>query len=194
MEYPNREAAVALLKQHNQDPYLLRHAVTVEAVMRDLAMQMGHGEEAGAWAAVGLLHDVDYGEFPEEHCQHAPDMLRGIGCDEEFIRAVVSHGYGICADVEPLSDLEKALFACDELTGLIYAATLMRPSKSAKDMELSSLKKKFKDKRFAAGCSRDIVRQGADRLGWELEELLSRTLEAMKNQEDAIEAEVARLV
>ena len=189
----DRAAAVAQLKQYNKDEFLLRHAVTVEAVLRGYAEQLGFAEEADYWAMVGLLHDVDYGSYPDEHCAVAPRLLEEIGADEAFIRAVVSHGYGLVSDVEPQHQMEKVLFAADELTGLIYACSLMRPSKSCKDMELSSLKKKFKDKKFAAGCSRDVIQQGAEMLGWELEELLQKTLDVMKEQEDNIEAAVAAL-
>ena len=184
----NRADALALLKKYNTEPFHLQHAYTVEGVMRWFAQQLGYGEDADFWATVGLLHDIDYELYPDEHCQKAPDMLREGGCSDEFIHAVCSHGYGICSDIEPEHEMEKVLFACDELTGLIGAAARMRPSKSCKDMELSSLKKKYKDKKFAAGCSRDIISQGAERLGWELDRLLGDTLEAMKSCEDAIAA------
>lgn len=184
----NRADALALLKKYNAEPFHLQHAYTVEGVMRWFAQQLGYGENAVFWATVGLLHDIDYELYPDQHCQKAPDMLREGGCSEEFIHAVCSHGYGICSDVEPEHEMEKVLFACDELTGLIGAAARMRPSKSCKDMELSSLKKKYKDKKFAAGCSRDIISQGAERLGWELDRLLGDTLEAMKSCEDDIAA------
>ncbi len=184
----NRADALALLKKYNSEAFHLQHAYTVEGVMRWFAEQLGCGEDADFWATVGLLHDIDYELYPDQHCQKAPDMLREGGCSEEFIHAVCSHGYGICCDVEPEHELEKVLFACDELTGLIGAAARMRPSKSCKDMELSSLKKKSKDKKFAAGCSRDIISQGAERLGWELDRLLGDTLEAMKSCEDDIAA------
>ena len=184
----NRADALALLKKYNTEPFHLQHAYTVEGVMRWFAQQLGYGEDADFWATVGLLHDIDYELYPDEHCQKAPDMLREGGCSDEFIHAVCSHGYGICSDIEPEHEMEKVLFACDELTGLIGAAARMRPSKSCKDMELSSLKKKYKDKKFAAGCSRDIISQGAERLGWELDRLLGDTLEAMKSCEDEITA------
>ena len=184
----NRADALALLKKYNSEAFHLQHAYTVEGVMRWFAEQLGCGEDADFWATVGLLHDIDYELYPDQHCQKAPDMLREGGCSEEFIHAVCSHGYGICCDVEPEHEMEKVLFACDELTGLIGAAARMRPSKSCKDMELSSLKKKYKDKKFAAGCSRDIISQGAERLGWELDRLLGDTLEAMKSCEDDIAA------
>jgi len=184
----NRADALALLKKYNTEPFHLQHAYTVEGVMRWFAQQLGYGEDADFWATVGLLHDIDYELYPDQHCQKAPEMLREGGCSEEFIHAVCSHGYGICSDVEPEREMEKVLFACDELTGLIGAAARMRPSKSCKDMELSSLKKKYKDKKFAAGCSRDIISQGAECLGWELDRLLGDTLEAMKSCEDDIAA------
>lgn len=184
----NRADALALLKKYNTEPFHLQHAYTVEGVMRWFAQQLGYGEDADFWATVGLLHDIDYELYPDQHCQKAPEMLREGGCSEEFIHAVCSHGYGICSEVEPEHEMEKVLFACDELTGLIGAAARMRPSKSCKDMELSSLKKKYKDKKFAAGCSRDIISQGAERLGWELDRLLGDTLEAMKSCEDEITA------
>lgn len=190
---PSRESGIALLKKYNEDAFLLRHAVTVEAIMEHFATTLGFENEADYWATVGLLHDIDFGSYPEEHCAHAPRLLQEIGADEDFIHAVVSHGYGLCSDVKPEHLMEKVLFAADELTGLIYAAALMRPSKSSKDMELSSLKKKFKDKKFAAGCSRDVIRQGAETLGWELDELLQKTLEAMQQKEDHIEEAVQKI-
>ena len=186
---PTREEAWTILKKYNDSEALLRHGLTVEGCMRHFAELAG--EDPELWGVVGLLHDVDYGSFPEQHCQKAPELLREAGCGEDLIHAVVSHGYGLCSDVEPELLMEKVLFAVDELTGLIWSAALMRPSKSAKDMELSSLKKKFKDKKFAAGVSRDVIRQGAEMLGWELDELLSQTLEAMKACEDDIEAACA---
>ncbi len=183
-----RAEALALLKKYNTEAFHLQHAYTVEGVLRYFAETLGHGEDADFWATVGLLHDIDYELYPEEHCQKAPEMLREGGCSDEFIHAVCSHAYGLCSDVEPEHEIEKVLFAVDELTGLIGAAARMRPSKSCKDMELSSLKKKYKDKKFAAGCSRDVISQGAERLGWELDKLLGDTLEAMKSCEDAVSA------
>lgn len=190
-EVINRADALALLMKYNTEPFHLQHAYTVEGVMRWFAGQLGYGEDADFWATVGMLHDIDYELYPEEHCLKAPDMLREGGCSEEFIHAVCSHAYGLCCDVEPEHEMEKVLFACDELTGLIGAAARMRPSKSCKDMELSSLKKKYKDKKFAAGCSRDVISQGAERLGWELDRLLGDTLEAMKCCEDFVAAAMA---
>ena len=192
-EYPAREAALALLKKYNTEPFHIQHALTVEGTMRWYAQELGYGEDAEFWATVGLLHDVDFGTWPEEHCKKAPELLAEIGCSGEFIHAVCSHGYGICCDVEPGHEMEKVLFAADELTGLIGAAVRMRPSKSCQDMELSSLKKKFKDKKFAAGCSRDVIKDGAERLGWELDTLLDRTILAMRSCEDAVNAAMENL-
>ena len=177
---------LSCLKKYNKDAFHLHHAYTVEAVMRYFAEKLGYGEDADFWATVGLLHDIDFEKYPEEHCKKAPELLREGGANEELIHAVCSHGYGICVDVEPVHEMEKVLFACDELTGLIGACALMRPSKSCKDMELKSLKKKYKDKKFAAGCSRDIIAKGAELLGWTLDGLLESTLEAMKATEDAV--------
>ena len=185
----SRNEAVELLKKYNKDAFHLHHAYTVEAVMRYFAEKLGYGEDADFWATVGLLHDIDFEKYPEEHCKKAPELLREGGANEELIHAVCSHGYGICVDVEPVHEMEKVLFACDELTGLIGACALMRPSKSCKDMELKSLKKKYKDKKFAAGCSRDIIAKGAQLLVWTLDELLESTLEAMKATEDAVAAQ-----
>lgn len=190
---PDRAAALALLQKYNQESFHVRHALTVEAVMRWYAETLGYGEDAEFWATVGLLHDVDFEQWPEEHCRKAPELLAEIGCSEEFVHAVCCHGYGLCSDVEPVHEMEKVLFASDELTGLIGAAALMRPSKSVEDMELSSLKKKFKDKKFAAGCSRDVIRQGAQMLGWELDTLLDRTLQAMRATESQINAAMETL-
>ncbi len=185
-----REAALQLLKEHNKEPFHILHGLTVEGVMRWFANELGYGEEEEYWGICGLLHDVDFEKYPQEHCLKAPGLLRAAGAGEDMIYSICSHGYGLCCDVEPKHLMEKVMFASDELTGLIGAAAKMRPSRSAKDMELSSLKKKFKDKRFAAGCSRDVIRQGAERLGWELDELLSKTLEAMRSCEDAVNAEM----
>ena len=184
----SREAALNALREYNKEPFHIQHALTVEGVMRWYANDLGYGEDADFWATVGLLHDIDYGMWPDEHCLKAPELLEKAGCDAEFIHAVCSHGYGICCDVEPTHEMEKVLFAADELTGLIGAAARMRPSKSCKDMELSSLKKKFKDKKFAAGCSREVITTGAERLGWELDTLLGKTLEAMRSCEDSVTA------
>lgn len=188
-----RQEALALLKQYNREPFHIRHALTVEGVMRWFANSLGFGDEADFWANVGLLHDIDFEKYPEAHCVKAPELLRAGGASEDMIHAVCSHGYGLCCDVEPTHTMEKVLFAVDELTGLIGAAALMRPSKSVMDMEVSSVKKKFKDKAFAAGCSRDVIRKGAESLGWEMDALFTQTLEAMRSCEAAIEAEMATL-
>ena len=177
----SREQALALLKKYNTEPFHIQHALTVEGVMRWYAQELGYGDNADFWAMCGLLHDIDFELYPEQHCQKAPELLAEVNASEEMVHAICSHGYGICSDVEPVHQMEKVMFAVDELTGLIGAAARMRPSKSVMDMELSSLKKKFKDKKFAAGCSRDIITLGAERLGWELDRLLSDTLEAMKS-------------
>ena len=189
-----REQALELLKEYNKEPFHLRHALTVEAVMRWFAQELGYGGEADFWAAAGLLHDLDFEQYPEEHCVEVREIMEARGLDPALIHAVVSHGWGMTeGDAQPEHQMEKVLFAVDELTGLIGAAALMRPSKSVQDMELSSLKKKFKDKRFAAGCSRETIQQGAELLGWELSELLERTLQAMKATEADIEAQCAAL-
>ena len=188
----SREKALATLKKYNTEPFHLRHALTVEAVMGWMAQELGHGEDREFWSLVGLMHDVDFEKWPGEHCVKAPGLLREAGFTPEFIHAVCAHGWGMTGtDAKPEAEMEKVLFACDELTGLIWSAALMRPSKSTKDMELKSLKKKYKDKKFAAGCSRETIAQGAELLGWELDELLDRTLRAMAATEDAVEAQVA---
>ena len=184
----DREKAVELLKKYNKEEFHIRHAYTVEGVMRYFAKELGYDEEF--WGIVGLLHDVDFEKYPEEHCKKAPELLKEIDAPEEMVNAICSHGYGICSDIEPKHEMEKVLFATDELTGLIWAAAKMRPSKSTKDMEVQSLKKKFKDKKFAAGCSRDIINQGAERLGWTLEELFEKTILAMRDCEDKVEEEM----
>ena len=192
-EYPERAKAMALLRKYNEEPFHIQHALTVEGTLRWFADELGYGEDAAFWATVGLLHDVDFEKWPDAHCKKAPELLAEIGCSEEFIHAVCSHGYGLCCDVAPEHEMEKVLFAADELTGLIGAAARMRPSKSCQDMEVSSLKKKFKDKKFAAGCSRDVIAAGAERLGWPLEELMEKTILAMRTCEDAVNAELAAL-
>ncbi len=183
-----RKEAVQLLKKYNNEEFHLRHAVTVEQIMKYFAKANGEDEEF--WGMVGLLHDVDYEKYPNEHCKKAPELLKQINASDEMIHAICSHGYGICSDVKPEKEMEKILFAVDELTGLIWAAAKMRPSKSTKDMEVSSLKKKFKDKKFAAGCSRDTISKGAENLGWELNELFEKTLGGMKQVEDKVEEEL----
>lgn len=181
-----REQALELLNKYNKEPFHIQHALTVEGCMRYFAETENNGEDVDFWGLCGLLHDIDFENWPEEHCAKAPELLKEINCSDELIHAVCSHGYGICSEVEPVHVMEKIMFAADELTGLIGAAARMRPSKSCQDMELSSLKKKYKDKKFAAGCSRDIIGRGAEQLGWELDELLNKTLEAMKSCEDSI--------
>lgn len=178
-----RDEAFALLRKYNKEPFHIQHALTVEGVMRRYAEKLGCGDEADYWGIVGLLHDIDFELYPDEHCKKAPELLAAGGVGEDMIHAVCSHGYGICCDIEPEHEMEKVLFAVDELTGLIGAAALMRPSKSVKDMELKSVKKKFKDKHFAAGCDREIIKTGAERLGWELDELIQKTLDGMKADE-----------
>ena len=185
----SRSDALALLLKYNQEEFHILHALTVEGVMRWYAENRGYGEEADFWALCGLLHDVDFEQYPEQHCLKAPELLSEISAEPELVHAICSHGYGLCCDVEPVHEMEKILFAADELTGLIGAAARMRPSKSVQDMELSSLKKKFKDKKFAAGCSRDVIAQGAERLGWTLDELLERTILAMRSCETAVAEE-----
>ena len=183
-----RKQAVDLLKKYNKEEFHLRHAYTVEGVMRYFAKKLGYDENF--WGIVGLLHDIDFEKYPEEHCKKAPELLKEIDAPEDMINAICSHGYGICSDVEPKQEIEKILFAIDELKGLIWAAAKMRPSKSTKDMEVSSLKKKFKDKKFAAGCSRDIIKQGAEKLKWTLDELFEQTILAMRDCEDKVEEEM----
>ena len=189
----SREEAYELLRKYNSEPFHIQHALTVEAVMRWYAEELGYDSDSEYWAIVGLLHDIDFEKWPEEHCIKAPELLRAGGVGEDMIRSICSHGYGICCDIEPEHEMEKVLFAADELTGLIGAAALMRPSKSVSDMEVSSLKKKFKDKKFAAGCSRDVIRDGADRLGWELDTLFSRTIDAMRSCEADIASAMKKL-
>ena len=189
METISREAALALLKKYNKDAFHLRHAYTVEGVMRWYAQELGHGDDVDFWATVGLLHDVDFENWPEQHCLKAPELLAEAGASDAMVHAVCCHGYGLCSDVEPVHEMEKVLFAADELTGLIGAAARMRPSGSVQDMELSSLKKKYKDRKFAAGCSRDVIAQGAERLGWTLDELLEKTILAMRSCEDGVNAQ-----
>ncbi len=196
MKTISREDALALLKKYNKDPFHLQHAFTVEAVMKWFAKEAGYAEDEEYWGIVGLLHDIDFELYPDEHCLKAPELLRDGGIGEDVIHAVCSHGYGITVgngttiDVEPVHEMEKILFAADELTGLIWSASLMRPSKSTKDMELKSLKKKYKSKGFAAGCSREVIERGAAQLGWELDTLLSKTLQAMAESEDEIIAQL----
>ena len=186
-----RDEALKLLEKYNKEPFHIRHGLTVEGVMRWYAKELGYGEEEEYWGQVGLLHDIDFELYPEQHCIKAPDLLKEGGVGEDMIYSVCSHGYGICCDIKPEHEMEKVLFAADELTGLIWSAALMRPSKSVMDMEVKSLKKKFKDKKFAAGCSRDVIRQGAENLGWELDELFEKTILAMRSCEAEIQKAMA---
>ncbi|MDU2064272.1 MAG: hydrolase [Sporomusaceae bacterium] len=188
-----RQEALDLLKTYNKEPFHLLHALTVEGVMKWYAAELGYSEELDYWGTVGLLHDIDFEEYPEEHCKKAPELLKQGHVSDEMIYSICSHGYGLCTDIEPKHQMEKVLFAADELTGLIGAAARMRPSQSVMDMELSSLKKKFKDKKFAAGCSRDVIKQGAERLGWSLDELLEKTILAMRSCEETVNKEMESL-
>lgn len=188
-----REQALALLKEYNKEPFHILHALTVEAVMRSFAKNLGYAKEEEYWGITGLLHDIDFEMYPSEHCKKAPELLKKAGAGEDMIYSICSHGYGLCCDIEPKHQMEKVLFAADELTGLIGAAARMRPSKSVRDMELSSLKKKFKDKKFAAGCSRDIIKKGAEMLGWDLDKLMQDTLDAMRGSEQSVNEEAASL-
>ena len=185
-----RQEALELLQKYNKEPFHILHGLTVEGVMRYFAGETGNGEDEEYWGIVGLLHDIDFELYPEQHCIKAPELLREAGVSEEMIYSVCSHGYGLCCDLEPKHEMEKILFASDELTGLIGAAARMRPSKSVMDMELSSLKKKYKDKKFAAGCSREVIAAGAERLGWELDTLLEKTILAMRSCEESVNREM----
>ena len=188
-----KEEALKLLETYNKEPFHILHGLTVGEVLRWYAGELGYGDEADFWEIAGLLHDIDFEQYPEEHCKKAPELLEKGGVGEDMIYTVCSHGYGLCSDVEPVHEMEKVLFAVDELTGLIWAAALMRPSKSVMDMEVSSVKKKFKDKRFAAGCSRDVIRTGAERLGWELNEVFEKTILAMRSCEAQIQKEMDKM-
>ena len=188
-----REQALDLLMKYNKEPFHILHGLTVEGVMRWYANELGYGEEADFWAMAGLLHDVDFEMYPEEHCIKAPDLLAEVNASPDLVHAICSHAYGVCCDVEPVHQMEKVMFAVDELTGLIGAAARMRPSKSVMDMELSSLKKKFKDKKFAAGCARDVIKDGAEKLGGTLDEVLEKTIQAMRSCEASVAEEQAKL-
>ena len=189
-----REQALDLLVKYNKDTFHLEHALTVEGTMGWYARELGYGDEEAFWRLVGLLHDVDFEQWPDQHCQKAPELLAEIGAGDDLTHAVCSHGYGICSDVQPEHEMEKVLFAVDELTGLINAGALVRPSKSVMDMGADSVKRKFKDKHFAAGCSRDVIRQGAENLGWELKELFEKTILAMRDCEASVREELPQLV
>ena len=191
MSNVTREQALDLLQKYNKEPFHILHGLTLEGVMAWFAQE--NGENPEFWGLCGLLHDVDFEMYPEEHCVKAPELLAEIAASEEMVHAICSHAYGSCSDVEPIHLMEKIMFAVDELTGLIGAAARMRPSKSVMDMELSSLKKKFKDKKFAAGCSRDVIKEGADRLGWTLDETMEKTILAMRSCEASVAAELEKL-
>ncbi len=183
-----RDEAFELLKKYNSEKFHIQHGLTVEGVMRWFANDLGYGEDADFWGIVGLLHDIDFEQYPEAHCIKAPELLREAGVGEDMIHAICSHGYDLTVDVKPEHEMEKVLYATDELTGLIGAAALMRPSRSVADMEVKSLKKKYKDKKFAAGCSRDVIEKGAEMLGWDLQTLWEKTLDAMRS----CEADIAK--
>lgn len=189
----DRTAAWNLLCKYNHDPFHLRHALTMEGVMRYFARENGFAQDEEFWGNVGLLHDIDFEQFPDEHCIKAPELLREGGADEPLVHAVCSHGWGITVDVRPEHMMEKLLFASDELSGLIWASALMRPSRSVQDLELKSVKKKFKDRKFAAGCSREVITKGAELVGWTLDELIERTILAMRSCEASVEEWMAGL-
>lgn len=191
MDHISRAKAYELLKKYNKDPFHIQHSLTVEAVMKWFAKDQGLEEDMEYWGIVGLLHDIDFEMYPEEHCIKAPELLRAGGVGEEMIHAICSHAYGMHVDVKPEHQMEKVLFATDELTGLIWATALMRPTKSTQDMELKSLKKKYKTKNFAAGCSRDVIEKGAEMLGWDLNDLLQQTLDAMKACEESVNTQMS---
>lgn len=192
--YISRDDAFELLKKYNKDQFHIQHALTVEGVMKWYARELGYEEDAEFWGIVGLLHDIDFELYPDQHCIKAPELLREGNVGEDIIHAVCSHGYGITVDIKPEHEMEKVLFAADELTGLVWAAALMRPSKSVQDMEVKSLKKKFKSANFAAGCSRDVIQKGADLLGWELTDLMDKTIRAMRSCEAEIQAAMTKEV
>lgn len=182
-----REKAMELLLKYNKDPFHIRHALTVEGVMKWFAKELGYEEDAVFWGIVGLLHDIDFEMYPEEHCIKASELLREGGVGEDIIHAVCSHGYDLTVDIKPEHEMEKVLYAADELTGLIWAAALIRPSKSVQDMELKSVKKKYKTASFAAGCSREVIEKGTQMLGWELDKLIRGTILAMRSCESDIQ-------
>lgn len=185
-----RDQALELLKKYNKEEFHLRHAYTVEGVMRWFANELGYAEDEEFWGLVGLLHDVDFEMFPKEHCLKAPELLAEINTSEDMVHAIICHSYGHFTDVEPQHQMEKVLYACDELTGLIWAYALMRPERNCVDMKVKSLKKKFKDLKFAAGCDREVITRGAEMLGWELSELFEKTIAAMQSCEDAVNSQL----
>lgn len=177
---PTRDEAMELLKEYNTDPFHIKHALIVEGVMKYFARKLGYGDEEKFWGLVGLLHDLDFEKYPEQHCIKGQELMRERGLDERIVRATASHGYGITVDIKPEHEMEKVLYATDELTGLIGAVAIMRPSKSVDDLELKSVKKKYKNAKFAAGCSREVIEKGAEMLGWTLDDLISDTIIAMR--------------
>lgn len=183
-----REDAWSLLTEYNKDRFHLKHALTVEGVMKYFAKELGYGNEEDFWGIVGLLHDLDFEQFPEEHCIKEQEIMKECDIDERIIHATASHGYALTVDIKPEHEMEKVLYAVDELTGLIGAVALMRPSKSVSDLELKSVKKKYKNLNFAAGCSREVIERGADMLGWELDDLISKTILAMRSCESVYES------
>lgn len=185
---PTRDEALTLLKEYNTEPFHIKHALTVEGVMRYFAKELGYADEEEFWGIVGLLHDLDFEKYPEQHCIKEQEIMRERGLDERIIHATASHGYALTVDIKPEHEMEKVLYAVDELTGLIGAVALMRPSKSVSDLELKSVKKKYKNLNFAAGCSREVIERGADMLGWELDDLISKTILAMRSCEDIYES------
>lgn len=189
----SREDALKLLQKYNKEPFHIYHGLTVEGVMKWFADELGYNDDKEFWGIVGLLHDIDFEEYPQEHCIKAPELLQGAGVSDEIIHGVCSHGYNLTVDVEPVHQMEKILYATDELTGLIGAAVKMRPSQSTSDFEVKSLKKKFKDKKFAAGCSRDVIKFGAELLGWDLDKLFEQTILAMRSCENDVKSELENL-
>ena len=193
MKNLNREEALELLKEYNKDKFHIKHALTVEGVMKYFAEKLGYGEEKKFWGIVGLLHDLDFEMYPDEHCLKVQEIMREKEIDEKLIHAVASHGYNLTVDIKPEHEMEKILYATDELTGLIGAVALMRPSKSVQDMELKSVKKKFKNEKFAAGCSRKVIEDGAQMLGWDLDKLIEETILAMRVDEEEINNYIDKL-
>lgn len=190
----SRADALALLRKYNREPFHIQHGLTVEGVMKWYAKELGYGEDAEYWGIVGLLHDIDFEQYPDAHCIKAPELLREAGVGEDMIHAVCSHGYELTVDVKPEHEMEKVLYAVDELTGLIGAVALLRPSKSVSDMEVKSVKKKYKSANFAAGCSREVIERGAGMLGYELSELIQKTIDAMRSCEAAVQEELGQIL
>ncbi|MDR0669600.1 MAG: hydrolase [Treponema sp.] len=189
----SRDQAWALLQRYNRDPFHIQHALTVEGVMRWYAVELGYGGEEDFWGIVGLLHDIDFEEYPDEHCVKAVELLREAGADDTLIHGVCCHGYGLTVDIKPEHEMEKVLYAVDELSGLIWAAAIIRPSKSVMDMELKSVKKKYRSVNFAAGCSREVIERGTAMLGWDLDKLIEQTILAMRSCELEVAAVMDKL-